>query len=54
MSKPYKIREKIQYSEDVYYDGDGEEVARVRIHDDAVYDESNPVDLTDQEIEDYL
>jgi hypothetical protein len=50
----HKIIEEIRYHETVYYDDAGEEVARERIHDDAMYDAEGPYDLTDQEREDWL
>lgn len=50
----HKIRETIQYHEVVYYNDDGEEVARERIHDDSSYDADPPQELTEQEREDWL
>jgi hypothetical protein len=50
----YKKIETLQYTEVVYYNNDGNEVARERNYDDTLWDESGPHDLTDQEREDYL
>lgn len=50
----HKIREIRQYSEMVYYDDDGNEVARERVYDDHLYDTEAREELTDQEREDYL
>lgn len=54
MAKPYKRVETLHYTEVVYYDGGGSEVARVRNYDDTLWDESGPEELTDEEREDYL
>lgn len=51
--KPYKTRQTIAYTEDVYYDANGEEVCRIRRHDDWCQDESRKQDVTPQEIEDF-
>lgn len=44
----------MQYSEIVYYDDDGNEVARDRQHDDHTYDVGPEEELTEQEREDWL
>jgi hypothetical protein len=54
MAKPHKIVHVMQYTETVYYDGDGAEVARERNHDDHTYDTRAAEDMTAQEIEDYI
>lgn len=50
----HKIREIYQYSEDVYYDDDGNEVARERQYDDYLYDTTPAEELTEEEREDRL
>ena len=50
----HKIIETLRYTEEVFYDDAGNEVARERRHDDSLWDESSPIELTDQEREDYL
>lgn len=50
----HKMIETIQYTEIVYYNDKGDEVARERMHDDAAYDAEGPFDLTEQEREDWL
>lgn len=52
--QPYKKRHTIKYTEVVYYDSDGAEVARDRIHDDHTYDIDAPEPLTQQEIDDWI
>lgn len=54
MTTPYKIEETLQYHETVIYDGDGNEVVRLRRHDDTLYDEGPREDLTPEEHEDYI
>ena len=54
MAKPYKETHTMQYTETVYYDADGVEIARERNHDDHTYDSSPAGDMTAQEIEDYI
>jgi hypothetical protein len=54
MSKPYKVRETLKYTETVYYDESGEEVFRDRNHDDWLYDTDKPQPLSDSEMEDYF
>lgn len=54
MSKPFKVVETYKYTEVVYYNGNGEEEARDRNHDDWLYDASSPQELTEQEIEDWM
>ncbi|WP_161580506.1 hypothetical protein [Subtercola vilae] len=54
MTAPYKIVETRQYTEVVYYNADGVEVARETQNDDFSWDTSEPEDLTEQEIEDWL
>lgn len=53
MSEPYKIIEQRQYTEVVYYDGDGEEVARDTLLDDHLYDASGQHPVTPDELEDF-
>lgn len=50
----HKTRHTMQYTEVVYYDDDGNEVARERLHDDHTYDEGSPEELTDEEREDWI
>lgn len=50
----HKIIETLTYTEVVFYDDNGDEVHRERRHDDTMWDESSPMDLTDDEREDYL
>lgn len=52
--EPYKIRNTMQYTEIVYYAGDGVEVGRERVHDDHTYDASSPEPMTEQEIDDWI
>lgn len=54
MTRAHKIREIRQYSEDVYYDDDGNEVGRATISDDHLYDTKEPEELDEQEREDWL
>ena len=51
MSKPYTKRITIQYHETAYYDASGEEVGRVRHHDDAEWDSDSAVEITEEELE---
>lgn len=54
MTAPFKSIEQYTYSEVVYRDADGNEVARERNYDDAWYDTLEAhVELTEDEIEDY-
>lgn len=50
----HKIAQQILYTEIVYYNDDGNEVARERQHDDHLWDDNGPEELTDTEREDYL
>lgn len=52
--RAHKIREQRMYSEDVYYNDDGKEVARDKIDDDHLWDTEMPQELTDEEREDWL
>lgn len=53
MNEPYKVVETMKYTETVYYDADGEEVARERNHDDWTHDSTSPEPVTEEELEDY-
>ena len=50
----HKIVETRQYTEVVYYDDNGDEVARDHQNDDHLYDDAPPVELTEEEREDWL
>ena len=50
----HKVIETLRYTEVVYYDDSGSEVHRERNHDDSLWDDSEPIELTDEEREDYL
>jgi hypothetical protein len=50
----HKVTERYLHSEVVYFDDDGNEVARERIHDDSLWDVGGPEELTDAERDDYL
>lgn len=50
----HKVVETLTYTEVVYYDDNGNEVARERNYDDSLYDESDNQELTEQERADYL
>lgn len=54
MNRPYKIENIMQYTEVVYYNADGDEVAREERNDIHTYDTLPRVPLTDEEIEDWL
>lgn len=54
MSRPMKTVERFMYSEIVYHDEDGTEVARERLYDDAWYDTAETEPMTEEEIEDYI
>ena len=54
MSEPYKIREVYKYSEMVYVNSEGDEVARERIYDDSLWDTTAPLALEKWELEDYF
>lgn len=54
MDKPYKRTETVEYTETVYFNDLGEEVARVRIHDDTITDYTENLDLTDDELDTYF
>lgn len=49
----HKVNEQIIHTETVYYDNDGNEVARVEQFDAHLYDDSGPLDVSKEEIEDY-
>lgn len=51
--KAHKIENTMQYTEVVYYDDDGNEVARDRLYDDGLYDSSRPVELSEEERKEY-
>ena len=53
MSKPYKVEHIMQYTDVVYYDGEGNELDRVRLHDDLTYDTLPPVPLSDEELDEF-
>lgn len=50
----HKVTNTMTYTEVVYYDDDGNEVARDRQFDDTLHDEGKPEPLTDTEREDFL
>lgn len=52
--RPYKVEYIMQYTEVAYYDSDGVEVEREVLNDVTLWDESQPIELTDEEIEDYF
>lgn len=54
MTAPYKVIETRQYTEVVIYDAAGTEVARERQFDNHLYDSTDRVPLTDDEIEDHF
>lgn len=45
----HKVIETLRYTEVVYYDDSGAEVHRERNHDDSLWDDSEPIELTDEE-----
>lgn len=47
------MREQYTYSEEVFYNASGEEVARTRMYDDAWHDTLEERDATQDEISDY-
>lgn len=51
--KAHKIEHTMQYTEVTYVDDDGNEIDRVRVHDDHTYDSSEPVELTEDEREEW-
>lgn len=55
MSEPYKNIEVYKYTETVYYNAEGEEVAREDNSDTWWYDtEESNIPLTEEETEDYI
>lgn len=46
-------RVTMQYTEEVYYDADGVEIARERIHDDHTYDTGPMMPVSADELADY-
>ena len=54
MGFPYKTAEQFIYTEIVYHDAGGNEVAREALMDDAWYDTAWREDMTDEEIEDFI
>lgn len=52
MSEPYVEERIVQYTEEIFYNGNGIQVDRVRHDDDATVD-SDIRDMTDAEKEDY-
>ena len=53
-NKPYKVAVIMQYTEVVYFNAEGEEVARDRRSDDHSYDEGPQESLSLDEIDDYF
>jgi Zn-dependent membrane protease YugP len=51
--EPFKREHIMQYTEVVYYDATGAEVAREELHDAHTYDVSRPIAVTADELEDY-
>ena len=49
----YKVNEQRMYSETVYYDADGNEVARETWLDDDLWDEGGHESLTEFDVENY-
>lgn len=49
---PYKVNEIMQYTETVYYDENGTEVARERNYDDHWYDSGEREELDEYEMYD--
>ena len=54
MDVPYKVEVTMQYTEVVYYDAHGNEVARDELRDARSYDASSKIPLTEEEIEDWI
>lgn len=52
--KAHKIREIRKYSEIVYYDDEGIEIARETQNDDYLYDTDAPIELDEEERNDFL
>ena len=52
--KAYKVIETRAYTEVIYYDDNGDEVARETLNDDHSYDAGPPEELTDDERMDWL
>lgn len=52
--QPYKVESIMQFTEVVYYSADGEERFRRELYDVSVYDSGPPIELTEEEIEDYI
>lgn len=52
--KPYKIEAQIMYTETTFYDGAGNEIASERMFDDHLWDDSGPLPLTQDDMENYF
>lgn len=50
---PYAEDRTYQYTERVFFDSDGNEIARERLNDDHWYDAAGTRDMTEEELEDY-